>query len=416
MTFLEELEWRGLVKDVTDRKGLEERLESPVTLYCGFDPTADSLHVGHLQQLILLKRYQKEGHNPIALIGGATGMIGDPRPTTERQLLNDEDLEKNFNGISEQIKRILTSDANPIKIVDNADWLSDIKMLEFLRDYGKHFSVNTMMAKETVASRLDSGISYTEFSYIILQAIDFLHLYEHENIELQIGGSDQWGNLVAGADLIRRIKGNDAKVYGVTSHLIMKSDGTKFGKSEGANVWLDPNRTSPYEFYQFFYNTSDDDVIDFLKRLSLKSVSEIETITESFKKEPHKRLAQKSLAEELTAIVFGEEGLQQAMNITEALFSGEIKSLSDDEIRQAFSGMTTFDLVNYGNIVDVLVESKVLPSKREARQLIEGGAIYVNGEQVKDLDFVIDEDALIADELTIIRRGKKTYFVLRHLD
>jgi len=416
MTFLEELEWRGLVKDVTDRKGLEERLESPVTLYCGFDPTADSLHVGHLQQLILLKRYQKEGHNPIALIGGATGMIGDPRPTTERQLLNDEDLEKNFNGISEQIKRILTSDANPIKIVDNADWLSDIKMLEFLRDYGKHFSVNTMMAKETVASRLDSGISYTEFSYIILQAIDFLHLYEHENIELQIGGSDQWGNLVAGADLIRRIKGNDAKVYGVTSHLIMKSDGTKFGKSEGANVWLDPNRTSPYEFYQFFYNTSDDDVIDFLKRLSLKSVSEIETITESFKKEPHKRLAQKSLAEELTAIVFGEEGLQQAMNITEALFSGEIKSLSDDEIRQAFSGMTTFDLVNYGNIVDVLVESKVLQSKREARQLIEGGAIYVNGEQVKDLDFVIDEDALIADELTIIRRGKKTYFVLRHLD
>ncbi len=416
MTFLEELEWRGLVKDVTDRKGLEERLESPVTLYCGFDPTADSLHVGHLQQLILLKRYQKEGHNPIALIGGATGMIGDPRPTTERQLLNDEDLEKNFNGISEQIKRILTSDANPIKIVDNADWLSDIKMLEFLRDYGKHFSVNTMMAKETVASRLDSGISYTEFSYIILQAIDFLHLYEHENIELQIGGSDQWGNLVAGADLIRRIKGNDAKVYGVTSHLIMKSDGTKFGKSEGANVWLDPNRTSPYEFYQFFYNTSDDDVIDFLKRLSLKSVSEIETITESFKKEPHKRLAQKSLAEELTAIVFGEEGLQQAMNITEALFSGEIKSLSDDEIPQAFAGMTTFDLVNYGNIVDVLVESKVLPSKREARQLIEGGAIYVNGEQVKDLDFVIDENALIADELTIIRRGKKTYFVLRHLD
>lgn len=416
MTFLEELEWRGLVKDVTDRKGLEERLESPVTLYCGFDPTADSLHVGHLQQLILLKRYQKEGHNPIALIGGATGMIGDPRPTTERQLLNDEDLEKNFNGISEQIKRILTSDANPIKIVDNADWLSDIKMLEFLRDYGKHFSVNTMMAKETVASRLDSGISYTEFSYIILQAIDFLHLYEHENIELQIGGSDQWGNLVAGADLIRRIKGNDAKVYGVTSHLIMKSDGTKFGKSEGANVWLDPNRTSPYEFYQFFYNTSDDDVIDFLKRLSLKSVIEIEAITESFKKEPHKRLAQKSLAEELTAIVFGEEGLQQAMNITEALFSGEIKSLSDDEIRQAFAGMTTFDLENYGNIVDVLVESKVLPSKREARQLIEGGAIYVNGEQVKDLDFVIDENALIADELTIIRRGKKTYFVLRHLD
>ncbi|CAM3664756.1 tyrosine--tRNA ligase [Erysipelothrix urinaevulpis] len=416
MTLLEELQWRGLVKDVTDREGLEERLKTPVTLYCGFDPTADSLHVGHLQQLILLKRYQRVGHHPIAVIGGATGMIGDPRPTTERQLLNDEDLQKNFDGISEQIVRILTSDDNPIKIMNNADWLTGIQMLEFLRDYGKHFSVNTMLAKETVASRLDSGISYTEFSYIILQAIDFLHLYEQENIELQIGGSDQWGNLVAGADLIRKMKGNDAKVYGVTSHLIMKSDGTKFGKSEGANVWLDHNRTSPYEFYQFFYNTSDADVIDFLKRLSLRSVDEIKAIIESFEKEPHKRLAQRSLAEELTSIVFGDEGLQQALNITEALFSGQIKTLSNEEIHQAFKGMSTHELKEYGNIVDVLVASKVFPSKREARQLIEGGALYINGEQIKDLDYVIDETSLIADELTIIRRGKKTYFVLKHVD
>ena len=416
MTFLEELAWRGLVKDVTDQKGLEERLKEPISLYCGFDPTADSLHVGHLQQLILLKRYQEQGHHPIALIGGATGMIGDPRPTTERQLLNDEDLQRNFDGLSEQITRILKSSDNPIKIVDNADWLSDIKMLEFLRDYGKHFSVNTMMAKETVASRLDSGISYTEFSYIILQAIDFLHLYEQEGIELQIGGSDQWGNLVAGADLIRRIKGNEAKVYGVTSHLIMKSDGSKFGKSEGVNVWLDPARTSPYEFYQFFFNTSDTDIIDFLKRLSLKSVEEIKEITESFEQEPHKRLAQKSIAEELTEMVFGKEGLEQALKITEALFSGKIQNLSTEEIHQAFGDVDAVDLNENGNIVDVLVSTKVLPSKREARQLIQGGAIYINGEQIKDLDFEITKDNALAEELTIVRRGKKTYFVLRHLD
>lgn len=416
MTFLEELAWRGLVKDVTDQEGLEERLKEPISLYCGFDPTADSLHVGHLQQLILLKRYQEKGHHPIALIGGATGMIGDPRPTTERQLLNDADLKKNFDGLSEQISRILQSENNPIEIVDNADWLSDIKMLEFLRDYGKHFSVNTMMAKETVASRLDSGISYTEFSYIILQAIDFMHLYETKGIELQIGGSDQWGNLVAGADLIRRVKGNEAKVYGVTSHLIMKSDGSKFGKSEGVNVWLDPKRTSPYEFYQFFFNTSDTDIIDFLKRLSLKSVEEIKEIESSFKEEPHKRLAQISLAKELTELVFGSKGLEQALKITEALFSGAIQNLSIDEVHQAFKDVAAVDVQEDGNIVDVLVESKVMPSKREARQLIQGGAVYINGDQVKDLDFKIEKSNALAEELTIVRRGKKTYFVLRHLD
>lgn len=416
MTFLEELEWRGLLKDVTDREELEKKLEEPIKLYCGFDPTADSLHVGHLQQLILLKRYQDQGHHPIALIGGATGMIGDPRPTTERQLLDDKDLEKNFNGLSEQITRILNSDNNPIEIVDNADWLTNIKMLEFLRDYGKHFSINTMMAKETVASRLESGISYTEFSYIILQAIDFLHLYEEKNVELQIGGSDQWGNLVAGADLIRRIKGNDHKVYGVTSHLIMKSDGSKFGKSEGVNVWLDPKRTTPYEFYQYFFNTSDADIIDFLKRLSLRSVDEIKQITQSFEKEPHKRLAQRSLAEELTKVVFGQKGLDQALKITEALFSGKIQDLDEEEIHQAFKDVKTFDIENDGNIVDVLVTAKVIRSKRETRELINGGAIYINGEQIKDLEYDIEQKNALADELTIVRRGKKTYFVLRHID
>ncbi|HEY4537498.1 MAG TPA: tyrosine--tRNA ligase [Erysipelothrix sp.] len=413
MNFLEELEWRGLVKDVTDREGLVERLKTPVTLYCGFDPTADSLHVGHLQQLILLKRYQEQGHHPIALIGGATGMIGDPRPTTERKLLNDEELAKNFKGIASQIERVLSSDDNPIKIVDNADWLKDITMLDFLRDYGKHFGINTMMAKETVASRLDTGISFTEFSYIILQAIDFLHLYKEEGIELQIGGSDQWGNLVAGADLIRKMEGNDAKVYGVTSHLIMKADGTKFGKSEGANVWLDPARTNPYEFYQFFFNTSDDDIIDFLKRLSLRSVDEIKALEASFNKAPHLREAQKALAEELTAMVFGQEGLEQALKITEALFKGTIHELSSEEIHHAFKGVETFK-VKDGNVVDVLVEAKVFNSKREARQLIQGKGLRINGQVVEsETDQLLKENAL-ADDISILRRGKKTYFVLEH--
>ncbi|HEY4578491.1 MAG TPA: tyrosine--tRNA ligase, partial [Savagea sp.] len=279
--------------------------------------------------------------------------------------------------------------------------------------YGKHFGINTMMAKETVASRLDSGISFTEFSYIILQAIDFMHLYQEYGIELQIGGSDQWGNLVAGVDLIRKMMGPEEKVYGVTSHLIMKADGTKFGKSEGANVWLDPARTNPYEFYQFFFNTSDDDIIDFLKRLSLRSVDEIKALEASFNKAPHLREAQKALAEELTAMVFGQEGLEQALKITEALFKGTIHELSSEEIHHAFKGVETFK-VKDGNVVDVLVEAKVFNSKREARQLIQGKGLRINGQVVEsETDQLLKENAL-ADDISILRRGKKTYFVLEH--
>ncbi|NLL75394.1 MAG: tyrosine--tRNA ligase, partial [Erysipelothrix sp.] len=305
MNFLDELQWRGLLKDVTNLDALTKRLETPITLYCGFDPTADSLHVGHLQQLILLKRYQAQGHHPIALIGGATGMIGDPRPTTERSLLSDEDLQKNIIGIGEQINRVLNSDNNPVKIVNNFDWLGNINVLDFLRDYGKFFSVNTMLAKDTIASRLDTGISFTEFTYTILQAIDYLTLYENESVELQIGGSDQWGNLVSGTDLIRKVKGHEVEVFGVTSHLIMKSDGTKFGKSEGANIWLDADKTDAFTFYQFWVNTSDADIMDFTKRLSMKSVSEIEAIEAQFNQEKHLRHAQITLAAELTLLVYG---------------------------------------------------------------------------------------------------------------
>lgn len=415
MNFLEELQWRGLIKDVTNKEALEKRLESPITLYCGFDPTADSLHVGHLQQLILLKRYQAQGHHPIALIGGATGMIGDPRPTTERSLLSNEDLQRNIKAIGVQIDTVLNSDNNPVKLVNNFDWLGPVTMLDFLRDYGKFFSVNTMLAKDTIASRLNTGISFTEFTYTILQAVDFLKLYEDHGVELQIGGSDQWGNLVSGTDLIRKVKGHETEVFGVTSHLIMKSDGTKFGKSEGANIWLDPSRTDAYTFYQYFINTTDADIMDFTKRLSMKSYEDINEIERVFLEAPHQRHAQKELAKELTALVFGDKGLEQAEKMTQALFSGDIQSLSADEVSTIFKDASQFTLEADGNMIDSLVGLKVFPSKREARQLVESGAVSVNGKQVKDLDFILKKEDALDQHLTLIRRGKKTYYVINHV-
>lgn len=415
MDFLDELKWRGLVKDVTNFENLKKRLETPVVLYCGFDPTADSLHVGHLQQLVLLKRYQMQGHHPIALVGGATGMIGDPRPTTERSMLTEEDLQKNVKGIGNQIESVLSSDNNPVKILNNRDWLGEMTTLDFLRDYGKYFSVSNMLAKDTIAKRLSTGISFTEFTYTILQSIDFLHLYNEHNVELQIGGSDQWGNLVSGTDLIRKIEGSEVEVYGITSHLIMKADGTKFGKSEGQNIWLDPERTDAYTFYQFFINTSDEDVMDFMRRLSFKSYEEIMEIEASFKNEPHLRLAQKELAKELTELVHGKEGLDSAMRMTEALFSGNVQNLSVSELKQAFAGNVVIEVNEDKNIVEMLVDTKIISSKREARELIQGGAIRVNGEVVKDLEFMITKDNAIGKEITVIRRGKKTYHLINHV-
>ncbi len=413
MNFIEELQWRDLVKDVTNFEKLTERLKTPVSLYCGFDPTADSLHIGHLQQLILLKRYQAQGHHPLALIGGGTGMIGDPRPTTERSLLSDEDVKKNVEGIGRQIRAILESDNNPVQIVNNYDWLKDITVLDFLRDYGKFFSVANMIAKDTVASRLETGISFTEFSYTILQALDFNHLYEHYNVELQIGGSDQWGNLVSGADLIRRMQ-QGADVYGVTSPLITKSDGSKFGKSEGENIWLNPEYTSSYEFYQFFINTSDEDVINFLKRLSLKSVDEIKEIERIFLEAPHERYAQKELAKELTAIVHGQEGLDLALKLTDAFFSGDIQSLSKNQLEVLFKDAQSYLSSTDTNLVDLLVDAKIAPSKREARQLISSNAIRINGNIVNDVDFTVSKSDAIEETLTIIRRGRRHYYVVNH--
>ncbi|MGB4984921.1 MAG: tyrosine--tRNA ligase [Erysipelotrichaceae bacterium] len=415
MNFLEELEFRGLVKDVTDYEGLKERMKEPMTIYCGFDPTADSLHVGHMQQIILLKRWQNAGHRPLALVGGATGMIGDPRPTTERKLLTLEELAHNVECIKEQLSRFIDFNAQGgAVLVNNYDWLGNLNILDFLREYGKHFNVSYMLNKDTVSKRLETGISFTEFSYTILQSIDWLNLHQKHNCVGQIGGSDQWGNLTSGSELIRKILGPETKVFGITSPLITKSDGSKFGKSEGKNIWLDPNRTNAYEFYQFWINTPDVDVIDYLKRLSFISVDEILALEKDMQENAHLRNAQKALAADMTMMCHGEEGLKSAIKISETLFGQDFKSLTYDELKMALGGMNQNPIVSEGNIVDVLVDNKICGSKREAREFVNNGSISLNGEKVSDLELMITKDNALFNEFTIIRKGKKNYFVLTH--
>lgn len=415
MNFLEELTWRGLIKDVTDLEGLKERIQKPMSVYCGFDPTADSLHIGHLQQLLLLKRYQQQGHHPIALIGGATGMIGDPRPTTERSLQTLDEIDQNIVGISAQIRSILCSSDLPVTIVNNYDWLSKIDILTFLRDFGKHFNVNYMIAKDIVSSRLASGISFTEFTYTILQAADWLHLYQNHHCEMQIGGSDQWGNLTSGSELIRKVVGSQAKVFGVTSPLITNSDGSKFGKSEGKNIWLDPLKTDSYQFYQYWVNVSDNDIIDFMKRLSFLSVEEIMLWEKTTLESPHLRGAQKALAEELTELVFGQEGLISAKKITEVLFSGQFDQLSLSELQIALADASFAELSEDALLIDCLVVAGGAKSKREARDLISGGSVLVNGQKITDLEFTVQKENALHKSMTVIRKGKKYYFVIRHV-
>ena len=412
MNFFDELNWRGLIKDCTDVEGLKERLKTPVTCYCGIDPTADSLHIGHLQQVLLLRRYQQAGHRVIALCGGATGMIGDPRPTTERSLISLEDVAHNVECIKKQLSSILDFSDDKALLLNNHDWLGNITMLHFLRDYGKYFSVSYMIAKDTIASRLDTGISFTEFTYTILQAADWLHLYQNYDCELQIGGSDQWGNLVSGNDLIRKVCGDKAKVYGITSPLITKSDGSKFGKSEGENIWLDPNKTSPYQFYQFIINIADEDIINMLQKLSFKTKEEIEELEIEVKERPHLRKAQKALAEELTLLVHGQEALDSALKITETLFKGNIKDLSPKEIKDGLKDAKTFKVEIGNNLVDEMVKTKIVSSKREARQLIASGSISLNGDKMMDLNKVISIEDSIDNEFIILRKGKKNYFIL----
>lgn len=413
MDFIEELEWRGLVKDVTDLDGLKETLKTQTTIYCGFDPTADSLHVGHLQQILLLKRYQMAGHKPIALCGGFTGMIGDPRPTTERKLLTLEEVTHNAACIKEQIAHFLSFEGDNAAIMENNyNWCGSMGLLDFLRDYGKLFNVSYMLSKDTIKKRLDSGISYTEFSYTILQAIDWLNLFEKYNCRIQIGGSDQWGNLTSGMELIRKVKGDNVNVFGITSPLITKSDGSKFGKSEGKNIWLDPTRTNSYEFYQFWVNTPDADIVDYLKRLSLRTPEEIMELEASTKEHPELRAAQKALAEELTKLVHGEEGLAKAIKITETLFKGSINDLTVEELREGLSGADKCAIEDGVTLIDALVQAGVSKSKGDARKLIQQGSIQVNGSKVDSIDAVLCKKDAYDNEFSIIKKGKKNYIVV----
>lgn len=413
MEFIEELKWRGLVKDVTDYDGLVEALKSPITVYCGFDPTADSLHVGHLQQIILLRRYQDAGHTPIALCGGFTGMIGDPRPTTERKLLTHEEVLHNAECIKQQLAKFLKFEGNNSAIMENNNnWLGSMSLLDYLRDYGKLFNIAYMLQKDTIKKRLDTGLSYTEFSYTILQAMDFLKLYQEHNCKIQIGGSDQWGNLTSGMELIRKVEGDDAKVWGITSPLITKSDGSKFGKSEGKNIWLDPQRTNAYEFYQFWLNTPDNDIVDYLKRLSLRTPEEIQALETSLKEAPERREAQIALAEELTEMVHGKEGLETAKKITETFFHGDIMTLAPEEIKAGLSDAKKFEAEDGISLIDALVGAEVCKSKGEARRLIQQGSVSVNGEKITDIEKVLNKAEAVNQEFTILKKGKKNYYVV----
>ena len=420
MDIIKDLELRGLVQQTTDYEGLKKHLaENVVTLYCGFDPTADSLHIGHLVPALMLKRFQLAGHRPIALIGGGTGMIGDPSGRTSERQLNDAETVNYFSEqIEKQLAKILDFDdeENGAIAKNNGEWLGELKIIDFLRDTGKHFGVNYMLAKDSVQSRLEQGISFTEFSYMILQSYDFMNLFERENCTLQIGGSDQWGNITAGMELIRRTRDEEVKVFGLTVPLITKADGTKFGKTAGGAVWLDREKTTPYEFYQFWINTDDRDVIKFLKYFTFLSHAEIEALAEELERAPEKRIPHKRLAEELTILVHGEEALRQAERITEALFSGDIKQLNAEEIKQGFKDVPNVEMTKEAKpLVDLLVEAKISSSKRQAREDISNGAIYINGDRQQDLQYELSDDDRIDGQFTIIRRGKKKYFLIKFI-
>ncbi|MBO0448067.1 tyrosine--tRNA ligase [Enterococcus sp. MJM12] len=418
MNIIDELTWRDAINQQTNEEGLRKLVdEKSIALYCGVDPTGDSMHIGHLIPFMMMKRFQLAGHRPYILIGGGTGTIGDPSGrTTERTLQTMETVQHNVDALSNQMRKLFGKDAN-ISFVNNFDWLSKISLLEFLRDYGKNFNINTMLAKDIVSSRLEVGISFTEFTYQILQSIDFLHLFKTFGVQLQIGGADQWGNITAGLDLIRKLEGPEAEAFGLTIPLMLKADGTKFGKTAGGAVWLDPKKTSPFEFYQFWLNQDDRDVIKYLKFFTFLDKEEIDTLAQKVATEPEKREAQRRLAEEVTRFVHSQEDLDEAQKITEALFSGNIKDLNATEIEQGFGKMPTVEISNDPeNIVELLVATKIEPSKRQAREDVSNGAISINGDRITDLNFVVTPSDHFEGRFVVIRKGKKKYFLAKVLN
>ncbi len=416
MNLLGDLRYRGLVNQCTDEEGMEKVLnEENIRLYLGFDPTADSLHIGSLVGILLLRRFQLAGHTPIPLVGGATGLIGDPKPGAERVLNSREVVAGYVDKIKNQLDHFLEFEQGENKAImaNNLDWTGNLDVITFLRDIGKNFNINYMLAKEVVQSRLETGISFTEFSYMVLQGFDYLQLYTNYNCRLQVGGSDQWGNITAGHELIRKTTPG-AKVYAMTFPLVTKADGTKFGKTEGGTIWLDRKLTSPYEFYQFWYNSDDQDIIKYMKYYSFKSMDEIEGFAEKVATDPGKREAQKALAAELTIMVHGQEALDQALRISAALFSGDIQSLAIEEIRQGFKDVPTSQVDNSeASLVEILVAAKICTSKRQAREDVTNGAISINGEKCTDVSYELKDEDRFGNEFTIIRKGKKKYFMVQ---
>lgn len=414
---LADLQWRGLLYQQTDEEGLNELVNNEkVSLYCGVDPTADSMHIGHIVPLLTLRRFQLHGHRPILLVGGATGMIGDPSGRSEeRQLQTPEQVADNVEGIKKQLEMIFDFNSeNGAQLVNNNDWIGSMSLIEFLRDYGKLLSVNYMLAKDNVASRLEEGISYTEFSYMLMQAADFNHLFDHYGCRVQIGGSDQWGNITTGLEVIRKTHEEEVKAFGFTIPLVTKSDGTKFGKSAGGAVWLDAQKTSPYEFYQFWINTADADVIKYLKIFTFLEREEIEALEVTVQEEPHLRKAQNTLADEMTRLVHGQEALDQAIRISKALFSGDLKALTVKEMKDAFSDVPSVEMPKEDkNIVDFIVEAKISSSKRQGREDVTNGAISLNGDRITDTAYIVDVNDRLEDEFTIVRRGRRNYSMVK---
>ena len=407
MKLFDELKWRGLVKDIAG-SDIEDKLNNEkITFYWGTDPTADSLHLGHYSSLLTAKRLANAGHHPILLVGGATGLIGDPRPTAEREIMAKDTLNKNLEGIKKQVDRIFDGRAT---IVNNYDWMKDYNYLDFLRDVGKYINVNYMLAKDIVNRRLETGITYAEFSYTLIQGYDFLHLYEKYNCVMQAEGSDQWGNITTGIDLIRKKTGKEA--YGFTMPLVLDAQGNKFGKSEGNALWLDINKTSSYELYQYLINTDDSMCESYLKIFTFLSPEEIMEVVKKHNEEPHLRLAQKTLAKEIITDLHGKEEYDKAVKISEALFSGNVKDIDTNLIGKVFKDVPNSDMKSDKNIVDLLVDTNICSSKREAREFITTGAISLNGDRITDLDTIITKDNSIDNKYIIVRRGKKKYYLV----
>lgn len=408
MTFFEELQWRGLVKDVAGEDIADKLNNEKITFYWGTDPTADSLHLGHYSSLVTAKRLARAGHHPILLVGGSTGLIGDPRPTAEREIISHETLEKNLAGIKSQVDRIFEGKA---EIVNNYDWTKDYTFLEFLRDIGKYINVNYMLSKEIISRRLDTGITFAEFSYTLLQGYDFLWLYRNKNCILQAEGADQWGNITTGLELIRKIEGKEA--YGFTMPLVLDKYGNKFGKSAGNALWLDLNKTSSYELYQYLVNVDDSMVVDYLKIFTFLSKDQIEEFEAKNKEKPELREAHKALAREIITDLHGAAEFEKAVNISNSLFSGNVKSLSLKDIEIGFKDVPTATISEGEKLIDVLVNNKIASSKREAREFLAAGSITLNGEKFMDENMPVTRQLAIEGKVIVLRRGKKKNYIVK---